>query len=412
MKKESTSFLKKRSKKLLTVGAHLAGNVRPKSKSFLLLFFKKEVLSFFCFFCVAAAPLSPETSDVAKLAPLAAHWVFVETAPSGFTLVDADHGKILAAVPMEFADNLAIAPDRKHIYVAETMWTERTRGVRQDLLTTYDAGTLDILHETKIPPRALAVFKAQDLALSASGRTAFVFNLAPATSVTVVDVASGAVTGHIDTPGCALVYPWKDGGFSSLCGNGTLLNVALAAHAAPVVTHTKPFFAAATDPVFEASLVDPATAQAVFISFTGKVIPVVLGPQPQIGATWSLQEAAGQKAAGTGVQELAWRPGGYQVASWHKASGRLFVLMHPGTFWTQKEPGTEVWVFSMATKKLIRRIPLKVPAKGIAVSQDAAPLLYAASGHGDLAVIKADTGEELRSVSLAGRGPLLIAPGL
>jgi methylamine dehydrogenase heavy chain len=86
--------------------------------------------------------------------------------------------------------------------------------------------------------------------------------------------------------------------------------------------------------------------------------------------------------------------------------------MHPGTFWTQKEPGTEVWVFSMATKKLIRRIPLKVPAKGIAVSQDAAPLLYAASGDGDLAVIKADTGEELRSVSLAGRGPLLIAPGL
>jgi len=378
----------------------------------LLLFFKKEVLSVFCFFCAAAAPLPPEQSDVAKLAPLADHWVFVQTAPSGFTLVDGDTGKILAGLPMDFSANAALSPDRKRIYVAETLWTEHTRGIRQDLLTTYDASTFDITHETKIPPRALAVFKAQDLALSASGRTAYVFNLAPATSVTVVDVASGKVTNHIDTPGCALIYPWQDGGFSSLCGNGTLLNVALAPHAAPSVTHSKAFFGAATDPVFESSLVDPATGQALFITFTGKLFPVTLGPDPKISAAWSLQEAAGQKAAGTGVQELAWRPGGYQVAAWHKASGRLFVLMHPGTFWTQKDPGTEVWVFSLAAKKLLRRIPLKVPAKGIAVSQDAAPLLYATSAEGELAVIKADTGEELRTAKFSGGGPLLFAPGL
>jgi len=54
-KEESTSFLKKRSKKLLSHGrsALSTGTVpvergeRPWNKSFLLLFFKKEVLSSF-----------------------------------------------------------------------------------------------------------------------------------------------------------------------------------------------------------------------------------------------------------------------------------------------------------------------------------------------------------------------------
>lgn len=360
----------------------------------------------------APPPLQAETSDVAKLAKFGAHWVFVETLPAGMTLLDADSGKILAGVPMNFDANLVIAPDHGHIYVTETLWSEHTRGTREDLFTTYDASTLDIVHEAPLPPRALTVFKAQDLALSASGRTAYVFNLTPATSVSVVDVASGHVLQKIDTPGCGLIYPWQDGGFSSLCGNGTLLNIALPASGAPTVTHSAAFFNAKADPVYESSLVDVVSGHALFITFTGKVFPVTLGPAPVIGTPWSLQEAAGQKAATTGVQELAWRPGGYQVASWHKASGRLFVLMHPGTYWTQKTPGSEVWVFDMAKHTLLRRIPLKNPAKGIAVSQDAAPLLYATTAEGELAVINADTGEEVRSVKLNGGGPLLVVAGL
>jgi hypothetical protein len=40
--KESTSFLKKRSKKLLIAVADPSSRVRQESKSFLVLFFKKE----------------------------------------------------------------------------------------------------------------------------------------------------------------------------------------------------------------------------------------------------------------------------------------------------------------------------------------------------------------------------------
>ena len=354
-------------------------------------------------------PLTPETSDVAKLSHMPAHWLLVQTLPSGMTIFDADHGRILAGLPTDFAANTAIAPDLKHFYVAETIWTRRTRGERQDILTTYDAETLDLLNETALPPRALTVYKAQDFALSASGQRAFVANLTPATSVTIVDMGGAAPPKKIDTPGCSLIFPFQDAGFASLCGNGSLLTVSLNG-AAPTLTH-KPFFDAARDPVFESSLVDAATGHAAFITFTGKVFPATLGTTPEIGAPWSLQEAAGQPAAGSGVQELAWRPGGYQVAAWHKASGRLCVLMHPGTFWTQKQAGTEVWVFDMAAKKLLRRIQLKIPAKGVAISQDAAPLLYTTNGEGDLAVINPDTGEEARTAKFDGGGPLLIVAG-
>jgi hypothetical protein len=43
MKEEGSSFLKKRSKKLLTVGASLAGSVRQRVKVFCFFFSKKKV---------------------------------------------------------------------------------------------------------------------------------------------------------------------------------------------------------------------------------------------------------------------------------------------------------------------------------------------------------------------------------
>jgi hypothetical protein len=48
VKGESSSFLKKRTKKLLRLGARLASESATANKSFLLLFFKKEDLSIAC----------------------------------------------------------------------------------------------------------------------------------------------------------------------------------------------------------------------------------------------------------------------------------------------------------------------------------------------------------------------------
>jgi pimeloyl-ACP methyl ester carboxylesterase len=66
VKKGSSSFLKKRTKKLLQIAACAAFNTDARvlpdmNKSFLVLFFKKELLPFFCLLLAAAAPIKVGT---------------------------------------------------------------------------------------------------------------------------------------------------------------------------------------------------------------------------------------------------------------------------------------------------------------------------------------------------------------
>jgi hypothetical protein len=66
-RKESTSFLKKRNKKLLIIGSRLEGAIRLllAKKSLLVLFFKKEYLPFhagtFSLRATAASPIAANT---------------------------------------------------------------------------------------------------------------------------------------------------------------------------------------------------------------------------------------------------------------------------------------------------------------------------------------------------------------
>jgi methylamine dehydrogenase heavy chain len=141
-----------------------------------------------------------------------------------------------------------------------------------------------------------------------------------------------------------------------------------------------------------------------------------------VNPPWSIQKAAGLAPAGTGTQELAWRPGGSQMAAYHKASGKLFVLMHPGNYWTHKHGGTEVWVLDTKTHALVSRFPLRaVPSSGLGddavpyyvdmgVSQDAKPLLYLLNDDGNDVVLDATSGEQLRKIEFAG-GNSVSVPG-
>src|SRR5207248_228074 len=105
------------------------------------------------------------------------------------------------------------------------------------------------------------------------------------------------------------------------------------------------FFDPDADPLFEHGLIDRTTGEGWFMSFTGHVYPIQFGAKPIVGKPWSVNVSAGLPEAGPGVQELAWRPGGGQFMALHRATRRLYVLMHPGNYWTQKYAGTEVWVF-------------------------------------------------------------------
>jgi methylamine dehydrogenase heavy chain len=371
----------------------------------------------------AASPVEPEQSDVATLKPNGPHRFFTSgfRDPS-FGIFDADTGKLEGSIPAGYVPNLAIAPDNSQFLVSETYWTHGSRGQRQDLVSIWDAKTLKLVKEITLPGRALVGGKIQDFQLSADGSKAYVYIMRPASSVVWLDLKKQAVGGTVEVPGCALIFPWGASAFASLCGDGSLAMVNLSASGQAAVTHSKPFFDANNDPIYENSFIDRNTGKALFISYTGLVYPAKLDSEAVIEKPWSIQQAAGFAPAGTGVQELAWRPGGGQPAAYHKASGRLFVLMHMGTYWTHKQGGTEVWVLDTNTKKLLKRIPLQpIPTSGLAnerpplyatigVSQDAEkPLIYLVNdeGGGDV-VMDAGTGEILRKVEFAAGESVMV----
>ena len=368
-------------------------------------------------------PLPPEVSDVLPLAPSGPHRFLTMTWDIGAIIYDGDSGKIEGQVPTAHGAALRATQDSSQFYVAETLWTHGNRGARQDLLSIYDGKTLNLVKEIDLPGRLIVSGKLQDLELSASGKRAYVYNMHPASSVIWVDLEKMAVGGSIETPGCALIFPWGDSGFSSLCADGSMATVSIAdTGGAAKITHTKPFFDAVNDPIFDNSIADRATSRAVFLSYTGLLYSATLGATPAIDKPWSVQAAAGQKPPGTGVEELAWRPGGSQPIAWHKDSDRVFVLMHPGNYWSHRDGATEVWVLSRATHALLKRYPVLLKpentaadirtaaVRGIAVSQHEHPQLFLMSSSGGVTVMDADTGEVLRKLDEA-QGHIAVVPG-
>jgi methylamine dehydrogenase heavy chain len=350
-----------------------------------------------------AAPVTPEVSDVASLPPAGPHRLWLEEAFTGAALViDGDTGDLKATISGASLSSYAAGPDQKTIYVAESIWTKGNRGQRQDMVSVYDGATLKLETEIPLPSRAFVASTSQLFALNHAGTRAYVYSMQPASSVVVVDLAARRVLRTVDTPGCALAFPWGEEGFASLCGDGSLATATTGAK--PTLVRSAPFFDAERDPVFEESPLDPSSGHALFITYSGVVHPVTLGSKPEFGTSWSIQEAAGLGPASLENGALAWRPGGYAPFALHRASGRLYVLMHAGEHWTQKKNGEELWVVDTASHKVLRRLQLKTPARGVAVSQDDHALVFLVDEKNALSVRDAQSLEEVRSVEDAGPG--------
>jgi len=201
----------------------------------------------------------------------------------------------------------------------------------------------------------------------------------------VLDPAQKSVLGEIDTAGCVLVIPWGPNRVSSICESGRLLTVTLDAdgHEASRAL-SEPFFDPDADPIFVQGV--PTADGDLFLSFLGQVHEVDLsGAQPAFRKPWSIVSAA--------EAQQHWRPGGQTVAALNRRLGRLYVPMHRGGEGTHKDGGTEIWVFDVKTHERVARWPLAArkldPVIAIQVSQDAAPIVFAATAKSDIAVFDA-----------------------
>jgi len=242
--------------------------------------------------------------------------------------------------------------ERGEIYLPETYYSRGVRGERSDLVTVYDAATLEPLAEIPIPPHRGEYFAgAAANALSDDGRFLAVFNVTPATSLSIVDTIARRFVTEVETPGCSLVYGAGVRRFFMLCANGQALVVTLDATGMPeTITRTTAFFDPATDPVMEKAV--RADDRWYFVSFEGRIHEVdVSGAELQFTRPWALLDAA----------DAGWRVGGQQPLAVHARSRGLYVLMHQGGIDTHKAAGTQVWVYDLANRRRSLRFPLDNP---------------------------------------------------
>lgn len=368
---------------------------------------------------------------VESLPPRGDHWIWVADIMYERNVLvdlDGDDQSMLGMVSVGYGPGHPVHPRAgAEFYVPETHYSRGTRGERTDVLTIYDATTLVPVDEVVIPPkRALPAITMATAALSDDDRFAAVFNLTPATSLSIVDVVERRFAGEIATPGCSLAYAGTAHRFHMVCQNGALLTVTLDEHGNEVgKRRSDPFFDPETDPVTEKAVRVGDTW--IFVSYDGYAHPVdVSAADPVFGERWSLLSDADR--------DEQWRIGGNDHLAVHEGSGRLYSLVHQGGVDTHKHPGSELWVYDLAKRERLQRIELlnpgitylgtslefgrdwvwpfnglyewllsSAPMPGIdliEVTADDAPLLVtAAQFSGSLAVYDALSGEFLRRVN-------------
>ncbi len=355
-------------------------------------------------------PLAAEHLTVTKMPPSGPHLIYVlddafeNEIDSRVHLFDGDTYRRLGQIDAGFNPGFNLSPDGKTTVVGTTYYARGSRGTRTDLVEFTDNATLSTTHEIVLPSkRAMTLPTYFNVAYSADSHFLYVAYITPAASFGVLDPAKYTVLSEIDTAGCVLVIPSGPNRVSSICESGRLLTVTLDAQGQEASRAlSDPFFDPDHDPIFAQGV--PMTGGYAFISFLGEVHEVDFsGALPAFRKPWSIVGAA---------QKDHWRPGGYQVGAIHRQSGKLFVPMHRGGEGSHKDGGTEIWVFDMNTHQRLARWPMLsqnlAAVLAVQVSQDDAPILFAATNHSDVAVFDALTGQLRHVEKKLGQTPWLM----
>lgn len=359
--------------------------------------------------------LTPETPGGVNSLPAhyPAHWVLVHDAAFFHMLegrmmvidLEADTlaGQYKGMFNISFMGNFAQATTRPELYATEIFYTRGTRGRRTDVLTIIDKTSLKPIDEVVLPgdksfrgmPERYAV------TLIDKEKLLLVFNLNPATSVTIIDIVKRSILNEVDIPGCSLVFPTGTRGFSSICSNGGVLTTRLDA-AGNIISQQRldPFFSEADAPIFERPAIIDGIAY--FPDFLGDVHPLDLtGEVASPAPPWPLVTAKERRSG--------WRPSGVGIIDTDMAGNFYLIMQENGRAGSQGEGGLEVWVVNARTKKRLRRIKLRTHGLSLAVTRDPQPLLVVANEDMNLDVYKANSGTYIRTISGFGQEtPLML----
>ena len=239
------------------------------------------------------------------------HWVYVlepvfpYLVSSKVWILDGDTLQYKGMVSAGYIANLALSHDKSAMYVTETYWSRGTRGDRTDVVTTYDAKTLNPTGEIILPKgRFLVVPKKYNVQISSDGRYLYSFNMDPAFGLSLVDLKENRYVGEIETGGCSLAYPTGPASVASLCPDGSFAHITIDAAGKASIEDGTPFFNSETDPVFEHAAISHRSEEGVFrflrrLGLSGE-------PRRQAGGRRAL-EAPGRGRGGLAPGRLAAR---------------------------------------------------------------------------------------------------------
>jgi len=311
-----------------------------------------------CFANTALADVAIETvGESAALPPLSNNWFWSNDAlMKKVSLTDFTTGNNIGMVNggWMITEPLFLHHSNREFFVPETYYSRGTRGERTDVVTIYDTLTLTPVGEVIIPPkRAQNSLPSANAAVSDDDRFIAVFNMVPAQSISIIDIAKRKFITEIATPGCGLVYGAGPHRFMMMCGNGALMFVTLKDNGQlQNIERVEKQFDPQKDPVREYG--NRIGNIWYFVSFNGYLYSIdVSQPSPKFNEAWPLINDSEQKKG--------WRIGGRQYIAIHGLSQRLFVLMHRGEADTHKQGGTHVWIFDLPSHKKLDEVKLLSP---------------------------------------------------
>ncbi|MEQ8263969.1 amine dehydrogenase large subunit [Pseudohaliea sp.] len=326
----------------------------------------------------AVAAPSSQNKELGKVSP---HWVLYfifEPSPSNskYILFDADTAEVKAWLSTGYIPSLEVSPDGGEMIVADT-WSEGPERLRADYVSFYDSEDYSFSGAIEMPENRRAMMAPQFRTAVVGDGELFLMFTFPNNGITVIDTGERRIINEIDTPGCSLLYPTGERGVSMICGDGSLLTLHLDADGKVVKRSTsEPFFDPDADPVMENAAVVGGTYY--FSSYGGDVYEVDLsGEEPEFHEPWSMVDCCRDEPL-AGGEAGAWNIGGVQYLTAHPDRGELYALMHQPSVsgpWDHSFPGNEAWVYDLASKKRIRRIPLEGYMNTLYVTTDAEPLL-------------------------------------
>ncbi|MBT8766694.1 amine dehydrogenase large subunit [Metapseudomonas boanensis] len=324
----------------------------------------------------AVATFQPEQAHVEVLGDHKGQdwfWIWGSNAPNmvdGRAYLFADDGRNLGQLNTGIWSNgLVFSRTRDELYATEIYFSRGVRGTRSDVVTVYDARTLSPKHEISIPAKRMTALISTGLSvLSDDERFLLVLNFTPAQSISIVDLDSRRFVGEVPTPGCASIYPAGPRDFYAICGNGGFFHLGLDdAGQVRVQSRTAPAFDPLKDLILTTGVRHGDTWY--FVSQQNHAYGIRMTPEGiETTRQWSLVSDE-ERADGWGVA-------GNHGTALHERSGRLFVLMHQDKPENYQKPGTEVWVYDIATQRRLARVELKEQSTAIGVSQGEHPRLY------------------------------------